>query len=599
MTSDIHSPGAFFSEACRQSMLTPDTVPELVQEAQARGVTAGQLALAKGLLDPVQVDIVETLLRPVEVIPGYDIHGVIGRGGMGVVYRAEQKNLNRPVAIKMILLSELSRSEAAARFEREARAVARLRHPNIVTPYDFGRHAGRLYLVMELLEGETLDHVIRRASPMPEHTVWALARQVASGLAHATQLGVIHRDIKPGNLMLVQPPMGIGLPAGTPLVKIMDFGLARLGGDSEPATQLTASGALVGTPLFIAPEQFQSAELDCRADIYSLGITVYLMLCGRSPFRGTSTWDILAEKQRGDLTDLRTQVPNLTAESAALVAAMTATKPDERIGSYDALIARIDSIGTVNRGSALGDAAASTIQLPLDSAPATRVLDGRGRVRPWHAMGLAALVLALAGGAWWWRGLSAGHYAGNMPFVPSGPGRDLFNGLSLNGWVAVEGGWNAEKDAEGAHVLAGTGVIRRPFGALAHYRLTLGVDPHEATAVEVHFALHPPTPGMQRRAVLRITADCAQMGERPSDRGSLVPTSALRPFPPAAKSAGPVYHEVRIERHRSGWRVFFRGEPVGVLDATGTELPELRLATEGGPAHFEGIRVVTLVEPSP
>src|SRR5205085_8565002 len=136
-----------------------------------------QLLVEKGMLDAVQVDALETLLRPGAVIPGYEILDLIGKGGMGAVYSARQKNLDRLVAIKTILLNRLGQAGAMARFEKEARVLARLRHPNIVTVYDFGCHEGRLYFVMELLDGVDLDREIAQQGRLDEATAWGLARQ--------------------------------------------------------------------------------------------------------------------------------------------------------------------------------------------------------------------------------------------------------------------------------------------------------------------------------------------------------------------------------------------------------------------------------------
>ncbi len=167
---------------------------------------------AAGMLDPVQVDIVETLLSPEDVVPGYQILDLIAQGGMGVVYRARQKSLDRIVAIKTILVSQMHDQSSFARFEQEAVAVARLRHPNIVAAYDFGRHQGRLFFVMELVEGEDVQRTIENEGPLTENVAWRLLRQAAAGLSHAASAGIIHRDIKPANLLLVEPPAGFELP---------------------------------------------------------------------------------------------------------------------------------------------------------------------------------------------------------------------------------------------------------------------------------------------------------------------------------------------------------------------------------------------------
>ncbi|MGE0609927.1 MAG: serine/threonine-protein kinase, partial [Pirellulales bacterium] len=268
----------FFVVAAQQSMISDQLSRELAQESASSGVSPARLALDRGALNAVQIDIVETLRRPNSSIPGYQILGVLGYGGMGVVYRARQKNLGRPVALKTVLVSQSAAPTMLARFEQEAMTVAQLGHPNIVVAYDFGSHQGRLYLAMELIDGEDLFAFIQRRERLDERTAWGLARQAAAGLAQAARLGVVHRDVKPGNMLLVEPPEGSQLPPGLPMLKLTDFGLALITTEQEADDRLTLAGSALGTPRYMAPEQFQGSDVDARADIYALGATVYHML---------------------------------------------------------------------------------------------------------------------------------------------------------------------------------------------------------------------------------------------------------------------------------------------------------------------------------
>ncbi len=209
-------------------------LPESLKSEQ----TAADFVLNSGALSATQVDAAKTLCNPEDVIPGYRIESLLGQGGMGVVYRAEQLNLRRQVAIKTILVSRMGDQNALHRFEREAQTIGQLRHPNIITAFDFGRHGGRFYLALELVDGEDLSVRIKKNGPFDEATSPGLIRQAAAGLAHAATNHVVHRDIKPANLILVDPPEGYPLPSGMPMVKIADFGLALLQSDVDMITSV-------------------------------------------------------------------------------------------------------------------------------------------------------------------------------------------------------------------------------------------------------------------------------------------------------------------------------------------------------------------------
>jgi eukaryotic-like serine/threonine-protein kinase len=255
MTAPISSPpqSDFLAIARQHGFLDEESCARLATESQAAQMPASHVALVRGLLDAVQIDIVETLLHPSEIVPGFEILEWIGRGGMGVVYRARQKSLDRVVAIKTIPANQMHDSNAIARFQQEALAVARLRHPNIVAAHDFGRHAGRLYFVMEWIDGIDLQHQVESRGPFPEVHAWKLLRQAALGLSHAAAAGIIHRDVKPANLLLVNPPAGFEIPDGIQMVKIADFGLAFLTGDMDVKARLTSANMAIGSPITWLP----------------------------------------------------------------------------------------------------------------------------------------------------------------------------------------------------------------------------------------------------------------------------------------------------------------------------------------------------------
>ncbi|MFF4208740.1 protein kinase [Streptomyces sp. NPDC001796] len=210
----------------------------------------------------------------------YQLNTTIGRGAMGEVWRAYDQMLGRPVAVK-VLLDRNADPTADSRFRLEAQTAGRLHHPHVVGVLDFGEHEGRLFLVMELVEGASLARVLADDGPLPADQVAAIAAQAAAGLAVAHEQGIVHRDIKPGNLLL---------DAGGSL-KIGDFGIARFMDD--PSGALTATGQIVGTSLYIAPERALGKPAGPASDVYSLGCVLYQLLTGQPPFRADSPIAIL------------------------------------------------------------------------------------------------------------------------------------------------------------------------------------------------------------------------------------------------------------------------------------------------------------------
>ncbi len=218
---------------------------------------------------------------------GYRVLKVLGQGGMGVVFLAEDLRLKRRVALKAIKPGAGS-APARQRFLREAQATAQLKHDHVVTIYQVGEERGAPFLAMEFLQGEALDERLKHDGQLPILEALRIARETAEGLAAAHEVGLIHRDIKPGNLWL-EAPRG--------RVKILDFGLAR-GGTED--VQITQSGAIVGTPAYMAPEQAQAEEVDGRADLFSLGCVLYRMVTGELPFAGKDTVSTLLAIARDD-----------------------------------------------------------------------------------------------------------------------------------------------------------------------------------------------------------------------------------------------------------------------------------------------------------
>ncbi len=288
----------------------------------------------------------ETLFAPVtDRLGNYRIerhddgtHWELGRGAMGVTYRAIDTSLRRPVALKLIDSEWAKRGgEARERFMREARTAASLRHSNIATVYHFGirEENGQCFCAMELVEGETLEMRVRRTGPLDALTTIDIGLQVTSALATAEKQGLVHRDLKPANLMLVAPAPnandsspGKAEKADT-VVKVIDFGVAKALVEKPDAMGLT-HGGFVGTPAFASPEQFTDAQVDVRSDIYSLGATLWYLLTGRRPFAGATIEQIRASQRSRALPIEQLKTARVPSRLVSLIVSMLAPEPAAR-----------------------------------------------------------------------------------------------------------------------------------------------------------------------------------------------------------------------------------------------------------------------------
>ena len=281
------------------------------------------------------------------VVAGYEILEEIGHGGMGVVYRARQLERDRIVALKVIRRERLTNPDVINRFRREAQAAARLTHPNVVSVYEADQDGETHYLAMEYVPGITLQQLVERHGPLPIAQACDFVRQTALGLQHAAEQALVHRDVKPANLMiLVNEAAAIPHSA---MVKILDMGVARLyqlaHSPEEPLTTLTRDGAVIGTPDYVAPEQLEDPHgADIRADLYSLGCTFYFLLTGKVPFPGGTLIQKL-DRQRQEtppsVDQLRSEVPSAVA---AVVRRLMAKNPAERYRTPGELAAVLDHL---------------------------------------------------------------------------------------------------------------------------------------------------------------------------------------------------------------------------------------------------------------
>src|ERR1700687_261936 len=332
----------------------------------------------------------------------YEIVSPLGAGGMGEVYRARDTRLDRDVAVKVLPANLSSDLSLRQRLEREAKAVSNLSHPHICTLHDIGHQAGVDFLVMEYLEGETLERRITKGPLPPEQTI-RYASQIADALAKAHKLGITHRDLKPSNVMLTK--------TGT---KLMDFGLAKQSGASPLETaltemtmeqsKLTSEGMLVGTFQYMAPEQLEGKEADPRTDIFALGELIHEMAAGKPPFAGNSRASLIAAILTTDPPPISQFQPLCPSALERVVKKCLAKDPDARWQSASDLASELNWI-------AEGDSQAAAGRVP----PAPR----RWARASWLLAGTFFLVMMMAGVAWWQAGnrhLPTMYFHTSVPF---------------------------------------------------------------------------------------------------------------------------------------------------------------------------------------
>ncbi len=309
----------------------------------------------------------------------YEIEDEIGVGGMATVYLARDLKHDRQVAVK-VLKPELAAALGTERFPREIKIVARLQHPHILPLYDSGEADGFLYYVMPFVKGESLAERLDRDGELPIPVAVRILREVVDALAHAHANGVLHRDIKPDNVMLS------GRHA-----QVMDFGVAKAVSDAG-RQQLTTVGVAVGTPQYMSPEQATGAEhVDARSDIYTVGVMAYEMLTGEPPFRGKSSQQILTAhitQAPPDIVERRSSVPRALAE---LVMRCLEKKPADRWQSAEEMLSYLEQMGSTSGGvTPLGT---PPVQIPRAGAHGSR--------RLWIGSAAAVVALVIAGGFAW------------------------------------------------------------------------------------------------------------------------------------------------------------------------------------------------------
>ena len=268
----------------------------------------------------------------------------VGRGGMGVVYAAEHPLLGSQAVVKQLRPELSAQRDVIERFFNEARAASRIVHPGIVRIFDFGYgDDGTAYFVMEFLDGESVGARLARSGPIAEAQVVRLGRQIASALAAAHEAGIVHRDLKPDNVFLV-PDEAV---AGGERAKILDFGIAKLGGDVGEGVAVTRTGALLGSPLYMSPEQCRgTGEVDSRADVYALGCLLFAMVTGRPPFLGSGVGEIIGKHIYEQPPRPRELVSGLSVGLDAAIMRALEKDPARRHASMRAFAAALDGVGS-------------------------------------------------------------------------------------------------------------------------------------------------------------------------------------------------------------------------------------------------------------
>jgi eukaryotic-like serine/threonine-protein kinase len=455
MPADAAQDIAVAQEVKKSGMATPDQISSALQ-AQAGAAAPLPLAdaLVKlGVITPAQKD---TVLRKVGEKKGvssllhYRLMRKLGEGGMGAVYLAEDTQAARKVAVKVLPRHFSSTPDLLKRFRREAETATRLRHPNVVGAFASGEDAGFHFYVMEYCEGETLDRVLKRGGdPLPVFKAVEIVAQAARGLRAAHELGFVHRDVKPSNIILT--------PQGQ--AKVLDLGLTKSFEDSAESLK-TQSGAILGTPHYIAPEQARGSKaIDGRADIYALGATFYHLLSGDPPYTGLTGVEVIYKHVHEPLPDLRARRADLPPGVEAIIKRMLSKAPEDRYASCAELLEDLEAVlaGKIP-GHAMAEAGKeTTITPPARAAKRGPLL---------AAAGAAAAALAVVAV------LALRPPAAAAPAAPSKAEEkdvDLLKGVDPKR-DAVEGIWSMQQGelvvSDGAPAR-----LRLPFKAPAAYDL--------------------------------------------------------------------------------------------------------------------------------
>jgi len=325
-------------------------------------------------------------------LSNYKILSKLGKGGMATVYKAHELSLNRVVALKVLSPRLSEDTEFIKRFQREAQAAAKLNHPNIVQIYAIGEEKGIHYFAMEYIKGKTLAQIKNEEGILTAARAIPIIRQVAEALGEAHKVGLVHRDIKPSNIMI----------DASGRAKVTDFGIAFV---AEAKTKLTREGSIIGTPEYLSPEQCEGKSLDGRSDIYSLGVTLYEMLSGKTPYEADTPVSMLMKIVQGNFLPLNQVNPNVPLPAQKMIEKMMQTDTQKRYANVDELLESLQEVEkeiTLSEGKAALKETVSRIEpepVGVRQPVEQHFQEQKKRSNFWPAVTVALIIVLLLGGA--------------------------------------------------------------------------------------------------------------------------------------------------------------------------------------------------------
>ena len=587
--------GIFNAETAGQIRESAATSP-----IDSRNAAQKKNAISSSLIKLQEAELVDSILQPYDSIPGFTLTDLLGRGGMGVVYKATQVALGRSVALKTILMEKVG-AAAIGRFEKEARTLAKIQHPNIISVYDFGKQDEQFYFAMEFIDGEDVSDLVKRSGKLSETLAWGIIRQVVAGLAHAAKDGIVHRDIKPANVLLLDAPEGMRIPGGAPLAKVADFGLAIEERDLDGgSTRFTEERMIVGSPSYMSPEQFESTSVDFRSDIYSCGATVYEMLTGKKPFAGLSIAKLMAAKANG-VMPFSIHKESVSECTKLLVAKMMSVEPADRFDNYEALLSAIDlclgagqgahdsgetsafdpnqDLAAIDADYELDDDTFAKAIEPTEQMLAKQNVKGRSRTA-WFLSAMFGVVLAILV---IWIGLEQFKYRPGIRDLVVIESLPLYEGENISGWPISQqsGQVGTETDElKSTALFVKNGYCRRllPETNWQNYSLMLGIWIIDEAQAEIQFGV---SNGKKLYGVLKLT----------SDEGTLLVRDASgkedKKYSAKIALKANDYTVVTIEKQQTDWFLFINEKFFAAMPFVAEDdAMEIRLVAENGKVRF-------------